>query len=93
MGTDDEIDEKLLKNKLDLILQDINDDYKVERSAALKEVFVETVPTRYFYKWLKIQGKEGGQNKVPRVLKGSQYSSWEDFLEQISEPSPAKHLT
>lgn len=93
LGTDDEIDEKLLKNKLDLILQDINDDYKVERSAALKEIFVETVPTRYFYKWLKIQGKEGGQNKVPRVLKGSQYSSWEEFLEQISEPSPAKHLT
>ncbi len=93
LGTDDEVDADLLKDKLDSILQKINDDYKVERSAALKEIFVEIVPTRYFYKWLKIQGKEGGQNKVPRVLKGSQYASWQNFLDQVEKPSPAKHLT
>jgi len=93
LGTDDKVDQKSLKDKLDSILMEINDDYKVERSAALKEIFVDVIPTRLFYQWMKKQGREGGQNKVPRVLKGDQYSSWESFLNQELTTSPVIHLT
>jgi len=82
LGTDDEVDPLAIKEKLDQVLMEINDDYKVERSAALKEIFVEILPTNYFYKWMKDQGKEGGQNKVPRVIKNGQLESWEKFIEK-----------
>jgi hypothetical protein len=61
-------------------LKEINDDYKVERTAALKEIFVELIPSQLFYKWMKAQGKEGGQNKFPRVLKKEKLESWKAFL-------------
>jgi len=72
----------VLKQKLDDNLKQLNDDYKVERSAALKEIMVEIVPTSLFYKWMKLQGKEGGQNKFPRVLKKEKLQSWKEFLTQ-----------
>ncbi len=81
IGTDDVVDVDLLRSKLDQTLMDLNDDYRVERSAALKEIKVEILPTSLFYKWLKIQGKEGGQNKFPRVLKNKQLEDWTAFLE------------
>ena len=44
-------------------------DYSTERTSAFKEEFVKVLPAEVFYKWLKNQGKEGGQNKFPPVLK------------------------
>lgn len=82
LGIDEEVDEEAIKQELDDTLKELNDDYSVERSAALKEVFVKVIPTRYFYQWMKDQGKEGGQNKVPRVIKNSQYDSWVSYLEK-----------
>ncbi len=84
IGTDDPVDKEELKQQIDKVLMRINDDYKVERSAALKEIFLDVVPTRYFYQWLKVQGKEGGQNKFPRVIKSSQLQDWRSFLDNIS---------
>jgi hypothetical protein len=43
----------------------LNDDYRVERSAALKDVEVTVLPTEVFYQWMRKKGKEGGQNKFP----------------------------
>ncbi|MDQ3394844.1 MAG: GH3 auxin-responsive promoter family protein [Bacteroidota bacterium] len=86
IGTDDPVDEAVIKEKLDQYLQQLNDDYKVERSAALKEVFVEIIPTQVFYQWMKMQGKEGGQNKFPRVLKKAQLESWQSFTAE-NKPS------
>lgn len=80
IGTDDAVDEAVLKEKLDQKLKELNDDYKVERSAALKEIFVEIIPSQVFYQWMKVQGKEGGQNKFPRVLKKAQLDHWRTFL-------------
>ncbi len=82
IGTDDKIDSKHeLKNLLDKTLSELNDDYAVERKAALKNVIVEVVPVKAFYDWLKMKGKEGGQHKFPRVI-GNQYSEWDEFTKQ-----------
>jgi hypothetical protein len=69
-----------LKERLDGALKLLNDDYAVERQAALKDVFVEVVPNQAFYDFLKFKGKEGGQHKFPRVLNGLS-EDWENFLE------------
>ncbi|HXC07188.1 MAG TPA: GH3 auxin-responsive promoter family protein [Bacteroidia bacterium] len=82
IGTDDPVDANLLKTKLDDHLKAINDDYRVERIAALKDILVEILPSRYFYEWMKSKGKEGGQNKFPRVLKNSRLEDWTRFLSE-----------
>jgi hypothetical protein len=84
IGTDDPVDKEKLKQLLDEKLIVLNDDYKVERSAALKEIFVNILPTNTFYNWMKMKGKEGGQNKFPRVLKKSQIEEWENYLKENS---------
>ena len=83
IGTDDPADKEVLRKKLDDKLKELNDDYRVERTAALKEVFLEVLPTKVFYDFMRMRGKEGGQNKFPRVLKKSHLPDWEKFLEQI----------
>jgi hypothetical protein len=81
IGTDDVLDGETVKDMLDEELKIINDDYKVERSAALKEIFVKVLPVSVFYDFMKIKGKEGGQNKFPRVLKKAQLQEWEEYLQ------------
>jgi len=81
IGTNDEVDSNLLKEKLDGRLKELNDDYAVERSAALKEVMVDILPVKTFYEWMEWKGKVGGQNKFPRVLKKMQLDEWVEFLE------------
>ncbi|MBN1144025.1 MAG: GH3 auxin-responsive promoter family protein [Bacteroidales bacterium] len=83
IGTDDKIDSTIdFKNLLDKTLSELNDDYAVERKAALKNVIVEIVPVKAFYNWLKMKGKEGGQHKFPRVI-GNQYTEWDEFTRQF----------
>ncbi len=81
VGTDNKIDNKILKERLDARLKELNDDYAVERSAALKEIIVDIVPFGIFYKWMESKGKVGGQNKFPRVMKKAQLEEWMEFLE------------
>ena len=82
IGTDDKVDKKLLKEKIDEHLRSLNDDYAVERSAALKEIIVDIVPVKTFYAWMESKGKVGGQNKFPRVMKNAQLEDWKSFLEK-----------
>lgn len=84
VGTDDDVDNVMLKEKLDKHLKVLNDDYAVERSAALKEVFVDVLPVKTFYSWMEFKGKVGGQNKFPRVMKKNQLEDWKAFLENNS---------
>lgn len=81
IGTDNEVDADVIREKIDGKLKELNDDYAVERSAALKEVIVEIVPVKIFYQWMESKGKVGGQNKFPRVLKRAQLDEWVEFLE------------
>ena len=84
VGTDDAVDPVALKAKLDTHLKVLNDDYAVERSAALKEVFVDVLPVKTFYNWMESKGKVGGQNKFPRVMKKAQLEEWKSFLKSRS---------
>lgn len=80
VGTDDPVDPAVLRERLDQHLKVLNDDYAVERSAALKDVHVDVLPLKAFYEWMESKGKVGGQNKFPRVLKKSQLDDWTSFL-------------
>lgn len=81
-GTDNNVDEKELRDKIDGHLKVLNDDYAVERKHALKEMRLTILPMSLFYGWLKAQGKEGGQNKFPRVLKGEKMENWLAYLQE-----------
>ena len=56
------------------------DDYVVERRHALKEVMVTLLPNETFNSFLNTKGKQGGQIKFPRVMKGEMYNDWKNYL-------------
>jgi len=69
-----------IRDKLDMTLKVLNDDYRVERSAALTGVMVNLLPTQKFYDWMAANGRVGSQTKFPRVLKKELLESWKNFL-------------
>jgi hypothetical protein len=52
----------------------------VERKHALKDVIVDVLSEQCFMNFMKSKGKEGGQHKFPRVLKGKMLEEWQAFL-------------
>lgn len=80
LGTNDDLDPETASEKIDDYLKILNDDYRVERIAAIKDVQVKIYPVKTFYDYMKEHGKEGGATKFPRVLKAKQLSQWEEFL-------------
>jgi hypothetical protein len=83
LGTDDKIDPQLAIQKIDDSLKQLNDDYMVERLEAVKELFIDILPSQVFYDYMKKMGKEGSANKFPRVLKGQRLEDWENYLKSI----------
>jgi len=65
---------------LDHSLREINSDYDAKRShnLALIAPTVHSVEVGTFYRWMKMRGKLGGQNKVPRLANSREYV--EDIL-------------
>lgn len=82
VGVDKMTDEKVLKEKIDHYLKELNDDYRVERTAALKEIIITALPDETFLEFMAMKNKLGSQHKFPRVLKGKIYNEWLDFLEK-----------
>ncbi len=80
IGTDSKVDAEKLADRIDTHLKELNDDYAVERSAALKKVLVTVLPENKFYQWMEMKGKVGGQNKFPRVMKSAQLEEWTKFI-------------
>lgn len=81
IGCDDlNVDSEILKKEIDEALCQLNDDYAVERTSALKQVFTTILPQQKFYDFLKHRGKEGAMNKFPRVLKGTILEQWENWI-------------
>jgi hypothetical protein len=74
------LDADTARKVIDDYLKEINDDYKVEREAALKNIEVKIIHSSRFIDWLKSKGKEGGQNKFPRVLNEQQLRDWDEFI-------------
>ncbi len=80
IGCDDPVDAQRALQIVDETLCQVNDDYAVERTSALKEVFLEVLPSHVFMDYMHHIGKFGAMNKFPRVMKGSARSEWEAFL-------------
>ena len=80
LGTDNTIDPFVAAAKLDEYLCLLNDDYRVERGDAIREVTAEVIPLQMFYDFLKATGKEGGAHKFPRVLKNELLVQWTNYL-------------
>ncbi len=80
IATDDEVDAEDLAARIDLKIKELNDDYEVERNHALKAVIAKVMPSQCFRDFMKAKGKEGGQHKFPRVLKGKMLEEWQHFL-------------
>jgi hypothetical protein len=85
IGTNDEVDTEKFRLAIDEHLKNLNDDYRVERTAALKEIFLEVIPNHVFTDWMRAIGKEGGQHKFPRVLKNERYESWKKHVEDFKK--------
>jgi hypothetical protein len=80
LGTDDHLDPDAARESIDNFLKLLNDDYRVERIEALKDVIIEVLPSKVFYNWMRDHGKEGAQNKFPRVVKTKQLEEWEAYI-------------
>jgi len=82
IGTNDPVDDELLAQKIDEYLKILNDDYRTERLEAIKTVNAKSFPVNVFYEFMKSKGKEGGQHKFPRVLRGDLIAEWSNFLKE-----------
>ena len=62
-------------NALDNALKTLNSDYEAKRhkNLTLEKPDVIVAPRGTFYKWMKIRGKIGGQNKIPRLSNNRKY--------------------
>ena len=83
IGCDQALDAVEATEKIDAYLKDLNDDYRVERLEAIRDVKVEVLPLQIFYDYMRKQGKEGSQNKFPRVLKGAKADKWLEYLKTV----------
>ncbi len=84
LGSDDKVEPEEVRIKLDEYLKVLNDDYRVERIEAIRDVFVDILPTKVFSDWMKMKGKEGGANKFPRVLNKGLHEEWKEYLEKYN---------
>ncbi len=67
--TDRPFDIELFSRTLDMVLREVNSDYDAKRTgdATLRAPVITAVPQGTFMEWMKLNGKVGGQNKVPRL--------------------------
>lgn len=85
IGCETPFDTAVAREKLDNYLKQINKNYRVARSKALKEVFVEVIDPEYFNKWHAATKKMGGQVKTPRVMKAEKFFEFEAFVKKQGE--------
>jgi GH3 auxin-responsive promoter len=83
LGTNGAAQENELLNFLDQKLIALNDDYATERKSVLKKLKLEILPLSTFYEFMKLNNKEGGQHKFPRVLKGAMLEKWNLYLTNL----------
>jgi hypothetical protein len=68
-------DLSLFTKNLDKALCSLNSDYEAKRKKdiTLRIPVVHSLPKGIFYKWMRLRGKLGGQNKVPRLSNNRKY--------------------
>lgn len=84
LACDEPIDKELAIKKIDEHLKVLNDDYRVEREEALRNLYIDILPTHVFYDFMEKTGKIGGATKFPRVLKGKRYEDWKQFITSLN---------
>ncbi|MCX8474047.1 MAG: GH3 auxin-responsive promoter family protein [Sediminibacterium sp.] len=82
IASNDPIDPQTLLNYIDQQLQEINDDYRTERCAALKEIKLTLCSTDTFLNFLQSEDRIGSQQKFPRVLKGALLEKWKLYISE-----------
>ena len=82
IACNDAIDADALIKRIDQHLCELNDDYAVERTSALKDIFIQVLPEDAFLQFMTAEGKLGSQHKFPRVMKGKMLKEWNEFLEK-----------
>lgn len=80
IGSDVEVDERVLLHYLDEKLIELNDDYASARKYNLATPELKVYPVNTFYAFMKESGKLGSQHKFPRVLNTEQARRWLTFL-------------
>jgi hypothetical protein len=75
------LDSEVAAEALDRILKDLNKNYAVARSKALKHIWVKVLPSKQFYEWLANEKQKGGQTKMPRVIEGKRFGRFRDFIQ------------
>lgn len=85
VGSNKPVSEDDIKQRLDFHLKEINDDYRVERTSALKDVFVKVLPDDAFIDFMATKGKLGSAHKFPRVLKGTLLEEWQQFISNYKQ--------
>ena len=86
IACNDSVDPGALIKRIDQHLCELNDDYAVERTSALKDVFIQILPEEVFMKFMEAGGKLGSQHKFPRVMKGKMLEDWNAFLSKSTHP-------
>lgn len=81
VACDDAVDAEMLCCRIDDYLKQLNDDYAVERSSALKKVYLDVLTEEQFMRFMTKMGKIGGQHKFPRVLKGAVLEQWNAYCQ------------
>lgn len=81
IGVDEPVDAAKLRELIDGHLKALNDDYAVERIAALKDVIVDVLPSSVFYDYLQKRVRQvGAATKFPRVIKNKDLQGWLDCI-------------
>ncbi|MBI9034666.1 MAG: GH3 auxin-responsive promoter family protein [Bacteroidales bacterium] len=84
IGCNDPLDPIEAAERIDYHLGVLNDDYRVERIEAIRDVQVEVYPSQVFYDYMEKCGKVGSQNKFPRVLRNSKMDDWKSYLKTVN---------
>lgn len=85
IGSDKLVSAEDIKQQIDYYLKELNDDYRVERTSALKDIFVTVLPDSAFIDFMATKGKLGSAHKFPRVLKGKILEEWESFISNYNK--------
>ncbi len=82
IGSDQHTDAAQLAQALDHHLKQMNKAYKMARTKALKDVRVSITTPETFHAWIEKHKSKGGQVKVPRVMKESDFRNWQAFAQK-----------
>lgn len=80
LGTETDAPTENIAKSLDKFLKDVNKNYAVARTKALKGVKVDRVKASAFYEWNDAQKKKGGQVKMERVMGEDKFKEWQKFV-------------